>query len=73
MTLTRGHQLEGLQSGLAHLTAALYRQSPSREAVVLDEAVRHAISVATEVAGERSWWNRLRRGFRAREMRWERP
>ncbi len=57
VTLTRGHQLEGLQSGLAHLTAALYRQSPSREAAVLDEAVRHAISVATAVAVERSWWN----------------
>lgn len=56
ITLTRGHHLEGLQSGLAHLTAALYRQSPSREAAVLNEAVRHAISVAREVAAERSWW-----------------
>jgi hypothetical protein len=57
MTVTRGHHLEGLQSGLAHFTAALYRQSPSREAVVLNEAVRHAISVATEVAAERSSWS----------------
>ena len=72
MTLSRGHQLEGLQSGLAHLTAALYRRSPSREAGVLDEAVRHAISVATEVAGERGWWNRLRRGG-VQDMQWERP
>ena len=71
MTLSRGHQLEGLQSGLAHLTAALYRQSPPREAGVLDEAVRHAISVAAEVAGERSWWNGLRRSG-AEDMRWER-
>jgi len=56
ITLTRGHHLEGLQSGLAAFTAALYRQSPSREAVVLNEAVRHAISVSREVAAERSWW-----------------
>ena len=53
MTVTRGHHLEGLQSGLADFTAALYRQSPSREAVVLNEAVRHAISVARDVAAER--------------------
>ena len=57
MTVTRGHHLEGLQSGLADFTAALYRQSPSREAVVLNEAVRHAISVATDVAAERSSWS----------------
>ncbi len=56
MTLTRGHHLEGLQSGLALLTAALYRQSPSREPAELNEAVRHAISVARELAAERSWW-----------------
>ncbi len=57
MTVTRGHHLEGLQSGLADFTAALYRQSPSREAVVLNEAVRHAISVARDVAAERNWWS----------------
>jgi hypothetical protein len=56
ITLTRGHHLEGLQSGLALLTAALYRQSPSRQAAELNEAVRHAISVGREVAAERSWW-----------------
>jgi hypothetical protein len=56
MTVTRGHHLEGLQSGLADFTAALYRQSPSRDAAVLNEAVRHAIGVAREVAIERSSW-----------------
>ncbi len=56
LTLTRGHHLEGLQSGLADLTAALYRESPSRDAAVLHEAVRHAIGVAREVAAERNWW-----------------
>jgi hypothetical protein len=67
ITLTRGHHLEGLQSGLADLTAALYRASPARDAAVLHEAVRHAISVAREVAAERNWWSRLRRGFRLRQ------
>jgi hypothetical protein len=56
VTVARGHHLEGLQSGLADFTAALYRQSPSREAAVLNEAVRHAIGVARDVAAERSWW-----------------
>ena len=57
ITVTTGHHLEGLQTGLTDFTAALYRQSPSREAAVLNEAVRHAISVAREVAVERSWWS----------------
>jgi hypothetical protein len=56
MTVTRGHQLEGLQSGLYDLTAALYRQSPVRDAATLDEALRHALSVAREIAAERSFW-----------------
>jgi hypothetical protein len=56
ITHARGHHLEGLQSGLADLTAALYRQSPSREPAVLNEAVRHAISVARDVAAERNFW-----------------
>jgi hypothetical protein len=60
ITLTRGHHLAGLQSGLADLTAALYRASPSRDAAVLHEAVRHAISVAREVAAERNWWSQHR-------------
>ena len=54
-SVTRGHQLEGLQAGLRELTSALYRQSPVRDAASLDEAVRHALSVARELAGERSW------------------
>jgi hypothetical protein len=60
ITLTRGHHLAGLQSGLADLTAALYRASPSRDAAVLHEAVRHAISVARDVAAERNWWSQHR-------------
>jgi hypothetical protein len=59
MTITGGHQLEGLQSGLAALTAALYRQAPAREAGELAEAVRHASSVAQEIAAGRHWWRRL--------------
>ena len=41
-SMTHRHQLEGLQSALAELTAALYRQAPAREAATLNEAVRHA-------------------------------
>lgn len=73
VTPIRGHHLAGLQSGLADFTAALYRQSPSRDAAVLNEATRHAISVAREVAAERSWWSRFRRGAGAQEARWARP
>lgn len=56
---TRHQQLEGLQSGLTTLTSALYRQNTTRDAAAIDEAVRHAKSVATEIAAERSWSNRL--------------
>jgi hypothetical protein len=52
---TRQQQLEGLQSGLSALTHALYRKEPVRDASTLDEAVRHAIGVAKEIAEERSW------------------
>ena len=38
------------------LKAALYRRAPERDAASLDEAVRHAISVAKAIASERSWW-----------------
>jgi len=69
VTVTRGHQLEGLQSGLYELTRALYRQTPDRDAGTLDEAVRHAVSVAKAVAEERSWWSRLRQGFGAQGTR----
>ena len=58
---TRQLQLEGLQSGLAALSAALYRKDPSHDAAALDEAVRHAQSVAKDVAAERSAWSWARR------------
>jgi hypothetical protein len=51
---TRRQQLEGLQAGLAALTNALYRKEPVRDASMLDDAVRHAIAVAKDVAAERS-------------------
>jgi hypothetical protein len=54
---TRVQQLEGLQAGLSALTAALYRQEPTRDASALDDVVRHAIAVAKDVSAERSWWN----------------
>jgi hypothetical protein len=55
-TMTYRQQLEGLQSALAELTAALYRQAPAREAATLNEAVRHARSVAGEMQHERNAW-----------------
>lgn len=54
---TRQQQLEGLQAGLSALTAALYRQQPGRDPSALDEAVRHAVTVAEDVSRERSWWS----------------
>lgn len=72
VTVIRGQHLAGLQSGLAALSAALYRQSPPRDAAVLNEAMRHAVSVAREVAAEQSWWSRLRRGSGGQETRWAR-
>jgi len=54
---TRLQQLEGLQNGMTALTAALYRKEPARDAASFDEAVRHAQSVAKDIAAERSWWN----------------
>jgi len=39
---------------LSALTNALYRKEPRRDASALDEAVRHAIAVAKDVAAERS-------------------
>lgn len=69
-TLRYRHQLEGLQSALAELTAALYRQAPSRDAATLNEAVRHAASVARDLRGERNAWSLLRRGFGAQGTWW---
>ena len=58
--MTRRHQLEGLQQGLAALTAALYRQAPVRDRHELDEAVRHGASVARELgARTRRRWRTL--------------
>jgi hypothetical protein len=68
LSTTRRQQLEGLQSGLSAMTGALYRQEPVRDTSALDEAVRHAIAVAKDVAGERSWWKTLlRQGFHLRQ------
>ena len=54
-TTTRAHQIDGLRASLATLTAAIYRRVPLRDAASLDEAVRHAISVAEAIASERTW------------------
>ena len=53
---TRQQQLEGLQSGLSLMTEALYRQEPKRDATALDDSIRHAITVAREIADERGSW-----------------
>jgi hypothetical protein len=62
VALTHRDQLQGLQSALAELTAASYRQSPVRDAAVLNEAVRHAAEVAGQLQRERNawstWWSR---------------
>ncbi len=70
---THRHQLQGLQSALVDLTAALYRQAPVRDAATLNEAVRHAIEVAGELRRARNSWSRLRQGFGAQGTRWSRP
>jgi hypothetical protein len=61
---TRQQQLEGLESALRVLTAALYEKEPRRDPGALDEAARHAEGVAESIAAERSWWRTLlRRGY----------
>ena len=67
------HSARRLQTGSRTHCRALIVRSPSREAAYADEAGAHAIWRCREVAGERSWWNRLRRGSGARDMQWERP
>ena len=62
-SLTHRQHLAGLQSALTDLTAALYRQTPSRDAVTLNEAVRHGLEVADDLQRDRSAWSRLRQGF----------
>jgi len=60
--LAHRHQLEGLQSALVAMTAALYHSAPVREAATLNEAARHAREVAIDLQRERNawstWWSR---------------
>ena len=63
VSLMHRHHLAGLQSALTDLTAALYRQTPARDAATLNEAVRHALEVASNLQRERNAWGRLRQGF----------
>ena len=53
---TRQQQIEGLRAGLSALANALYRKEPVRDTAALDDAVRHAIAVAKDVAAERRSW-----------------
>jgi len=61
-SLAHRQHLEGLQSALADLTAALYQQTPVRDAATLSEAVRHALGVASDLRHDRNawstWWSR---------------
>ncbi|HUQ86090.1 MAG TPA: hypothetical protein VM096_00945 [Vicinamibacterales bacterium] len=56
LSTTRRQQLEGLHAGLSAFTNALYRKEPARDASALDDAMRHAIAVASDVAADRRWW-----------------
>jgi len=66
---TREQELEGLQAGLAMLAGALYSKAPVRDTAAIDDSVRNAISVARQLAGERSSWRQLRQRAGARETR----
>jgi len=61
-SLAHRQHLEGLQSALADLTAALYQQTPVRDAATLSEAVRHALGAASDLRHDRNawstWWSR---------------
>jgi hypothetical protein len=59
VSMTTRHHLEGLQQGVAVLTAAMYRQTPVRDSHELDEAVRHGASVARDLEQERAPWKTL--------------
>jgi hypothetical protein len=61
LSTTRRQQLDGLQSALDVLGNALYRKEPLRDSSSLDDAVRHAVSVARDLAQERNWLRDLRR------------
>lgn len=52
---SRAHQLDGLRSGLALLTAAMYRRGAERDGAAIDAAVTHAIAAAGGLASDRSW------------------
>lgn len=52
---TRLQQLEGLESGIALLSSALYRREPDRDHAAIDAAVSHTESVARYLGNERSW------------------
>jgi hypothetical protein len=56
VSMSHRHQLEGLQSALAVLTAASYCQAPVRDAAVLNEAARHTAEVASQLQSERNMW-----------------
>lgn len=45
----------GLRDGLTLLTSAMYRQSPERDAVAIDDAVRQAAELGDRLAAERGW------------------
>lgn len=64
LSTTRRHQLEGLHSALDVLGNALYRKEPVRDALLLDDAVRHAVSVARDLAQERHGWRGRGRPWR---------
>ena len=49
-TQTYRLQLEGLRDGLTVFTAAVYPQSPARDPYLLNEATRHALSVAPHLS-----------------------
>ncbi len=55
LSATQRSRLEDLQDAIDRLTHALYAQPPLRDASTLDDAVRHTISVAREIAQQRSW------------------
>ena len=53
--LPQSARLDRLRSSLTALTSAMYRKAPQRDAAVIDDAARDAISVAGQVAAERTW------------------
>jgi hypothetical protein len=56
MSVARQQQLQSLQAGITALTAAQYSRTPSRDVAALDDAVRQATGLASEVAAERASW-----------------